>query len=603
MLHTHNILKRKTGHFRKISFFSFKSAYKKKSKKEEKPQIMACESQRDDPADSNSKAKELYKKARSLFKENREESIQKGKEFLLESAKLKYSPAEYLLGKYLINGKYYQQDTSTGLINLQSAADQNHKNAILLIAHLYEFGDIITSNSKMALLYYEKASSLNIPSANNILGSFYEKGIHGLQKDVEKAIHYYRLAADQNYPIAMFNLAMILSTTGDQNYLDYLMKAAEAGVPQAQFNVAIRRDIDRSLKQKYMKSAADSGLARACYYYSIYTDNEEEKAKYMEMAAEKGYVKALPESLDYLKEKSPQKLRVLLQKASQPDGDFTNSQIVLQQLIKEAEGKDDAESMYLRGLGSDNFDELESAAELGHRDAKLLVSVVKRDFEATKEIAGSGEDAAAMNNLARMYEEGEGVEKDEEKALELYRQASEKGSEIATYNLILLLTKRGNTKEAVKVARKEYRTNQNPRTMYDLASALLNNNEIEEGMELLKSSCDQNNPHAMYHYAILLNNGQHVEKNADLAKELFLKCANMDEKNGAFAFAAAKVTKYSERQRYLDRSVNLGYPPALYYVAKISHHEIAKPILEKLVDCKDFPDIAATSKKLLESLK
>ncbi|MDE5308352.1 hypothetical protein PY546_20510 [Providencia stuartii] len=43
--------------------------------------------------------------------------------------------------------------------------------------------------------------------------------------------------------------------------------------------------------------------------------------------------------------------------------------------------------------------------------------------------------AAAVNNLAVLYEKGEGVQQDEEKAIDLYRQAANMGSAIAQMNM------------------------------------------------------------------------------------------------------------------------------------------------------------------------
>lgn len=553
------------------------------------------------------KARENYKKARSLLKENTTEKILEAKKFLESAANARYTHAEYLFGKYLVSGIKFEQDVSKGIEYLQSAASKDHNNAILLLAHLYEFGDIVTINDAMAVKYYTRASELNIQSANNVLGSFYEKGIHGLPKDTEQAIHYYKLAADNGYTLAMFNLSMILASKGDQTYLDYLYKAAEAGLPQAQFNVAIRRDIDKDTKIRYLKSAADSGLSRACYYYAMYTNDQDEKNKYMQLAAEKGYLKALPETAEIMKEKNPQKLRVLLQNVNSSEEDYpvdkSKSQLVLSQLIKEAEGKNYPESLYLRGIGNEDIKDLEAAAETGHRDAKILVSVMKQDIESIKENAKDEEDPAAVNNLAKLYEVGEGVEKDEEKAIELYKKASQKGSEVATFNLIRLLTSKGNIHEAIKVARKEYRTTNNSKSAFELAKVLIENNETEEGIEYLKQSVAKNNTHAMYYYAILLAKGNNVEKDMNQARDLFIKCADLDTTNGAYAFAAAKFSQFNARQKYLETAVNLGYPPAMLHTAKISHKSIAKPLLEKIVDNKDFPTVAEEAKKLLESMK
>jgi len=43
-----------------------------------------------------------------------------------------------------------------------------------------------------------------------------------------------------------------------------------------------------------------------------------------------------------------------------------------------------------------------------------------------------------MNNLAALYEKGDGVEKDEQKAIEWFRKAAKLGNEVAKQNLARL---------------------------------------------------------------------------------------------------------------------------------------------------------------------
>jgi TPR repeat protein len=76
--------------------------------------------------------------------------------------------------------------------------------------------------------------------AQNAVGALYNHGL-GVQRDDAAAVHWYQLAADQNFPLAMRNLASMYATghgvpfDKDQAELWY-QKAAEAGDP-----VAIKR--------------------------------------------------------------------------------------------------------------------------------------------------------------------------------------------------------------------------------------------------------------------------------------------------------------------------------------------------------------------------
>jgi len=50
-------------------------------------------------------------------------------------------------------------------------------------------------------------------------------------------------------------------------------------------------------------------------------------------------------------------------------------------------------------------------------------------------MAPDKEHSMSQNNLATLYENGEGVEKNLEKAVYWYNKSTEKGNEIAQYNL------------------------------------------------------------------------------------------------------------------------------------------------------------------------
>ena len=89
------------------------------------------------------------------------------------------------------------------------------------------------------------------------------------------------------------------------------------------------------------------------------------------------------------------------------------------------------------------------AAEQGDVDAQYNLAVcyengtgVERDeqkaVEWYKKAAEQG-DARAQFNLALCYKNGIGVEKDEQKAVEWYKEAAEQGDAIAQFNLAMLI--------------------------------------------------------------------------------------------------------------------------------------------------------------------
>ena len=74
-------------------------------------------------------------------------------------------------------------------------------------------------------------------TAQNAVGAIYDHGL-GVEKDDVAAVHWYQLAADQNFPLAMRNLAMMYAgghgVAFDKDQAEYwFQKAAEAGDPFA----------------------------------------------------------------------------------------------------------------------------------------------------------------------------------------------------------------------------------------------------------------------------------------------------------------------------------------------------------------------------------
>ena len=69
--------------------------------------------------------------------------------------------------------------------------------------------------------------------------------------------------------------------------------------------------------------------------------------------------------------------------------------------------------------------------------ALCATSVLAADFNEIQNLAEQG-DARAQFNLAKMYDKGEGVQQDKQKAAEWYQKAAEQGLAIAQFNLGVL---------------------------------------------------------------------------------------------------------------------------------------------------------------------
>lgn len=135
---------------------------------------------------------------------------------------------------------------------------------------------------------YLTARNLALPRANNgdaaaqaLLAEIYARGL-GVGRDVEVAAYWYEKAAEQGVPEAQFQYALLLLQQSSKNSTEYLqatelMKtAADGGNGQAQFNYAqlLLSQRPGSAGQvsafKYFKSAAENGVVDAQYALSQY---------------------------------------------------------------------------------------------------------------------------------------------------------------------------------------------------------------------------------------------------------------------------------------------------------------------------------------------
>lgn len=128
------------------------------------------------------------------------------------------------------------------------------------LASRYADGRDIARDSKLAVLWFEKAAQQGLAPAQYRLGTLYEKGI-GIERNETVALDWYRRAADAGNVRAMHNLAVMLAEggAGKPDYAAaavWFRKAADLGVRDSQYNLAILYarglGVETSLVQSYL---------------------------------------------------------------------------------------------------------------------------------------------------------------------------------------------------------------------------------------------------------------------------------------------------------------------------------------------------------------
>ena len=118
---------------------------------------------------------------------------------LLEACEFGYPPAIYKMGYSYEHGLLGLDQNPAESIRLYTLALQyGHTEALLGMAgwHLTGADNLLPKNEKMAYSLVREAASKGLPRAQYTLGFFCEEGI-GCMKDLELAIEFYAMAADQ----------------------------------------------------------------------------------------------------------------------------------------------------------------------------------------------------------------------------------------------------------------------------------------------------------------------------------------------------------------------------------------------------------------------
>lgn len=116
---------------------------------------------------------------------------------------------------------------------LEKAARDDHAGANYMIGNMFisgNLGSMSDGDLELGYSYIEKSYKLGNVAACNTIGKMYLRGIHPLNKDVEKAREYFIKAANNNYAYALNNLGSIEEKEGnlDKAY-EYYFKSAELG--------------------------------------------------------------------------------------------------------------------------------------------------------------------------------------------------------------------------------------------------------------------------------------------------------------------------------------------------------------------------------------
>ncbi len=169
-------------------------------------------------------------------------------------------------------------DNKDAVEKLKEAVAKGHPEATFRLGQMHEQGKgRWFSSDTDALACYQEAAEppMNHAKAQYQVGLFYEKGRGGLDRDIRKAIEWYKKSADQKNPDALFRLGMAYKD-GDGNepvdytrMITYFTAAAQAGHPDAQYQLGYSYEngigvpINVGRAKYWYEKAAEQGNANA----------------------------------------------------------------------------------------------------------------------------------------------------------------------------------------------------------------------------------------------------------------------------------------------------------------------------------------------------
>lgn len=371
----------------------------------------------------------------------------KAVELYAKAAEQGYARAQCNFGMCYTYGNGVESDFAKATEWLTKAADQGDIKAQKTLVANFLRG---RKGYKAQLMeWFTKAAEQGIAIAQSCLGSCYENGECGIEKDQTKAVEWYTKAAEQGHAGAQNKLgdcyALGKGVEKDiSKAAKWYTKAAEQGHAEAQCNIGfyyengtgVKKDL--SIASEWLTKAHEHGINAAyigrCYENGTYGEKNLSKAEeWYTKAAERGDSYVL--GLFYYREKNYSKAVEWFTKAAK-------------QGYAEAQNKLGLCFQYGNGVEKDLLKAVEwftKAAEKGDADAQCKLGAcyfvgygIEKDLTKAVEWftrAAEQGHAGAQCNLGFCYRYGNGVEKDFVKAVEWYTKAAEQGNDMAQCNL------------------------------------------------------------------------------------------------------------------------------------------------------------------------
>jgi len=436
---------------------------------------------------------------------------EKAIEIFLQLEKKNYSPAIRVLGSSYQYGQGVKEDFQKARLYFEKCAALNNRDCIYLLGTLYYFGTGVDVNYKTSRLLFEKAANLGDSNSYTYLGEFYRLGF-GVEVDLDKAKSYYQKAIEKEDPKGYLYLAYLYYKAQkpkkdlEQAAL-YAQKSADLEYAPAQRFVGMLYEYGEGVEKnpekafEFYSAAANGGFERAkisvafCYYNGTGTDKNTRKAFEMIYELAKQGNESAMYSLAYLYDdgiavdRDNKKTMLWLTRSAEAGYDIAQNTIGA---IKESEGNYDVAAYWYK-----------KAAEQDH--------------------------AEATANLAYLYETGQGVDKDIDKAIKHYEKAWSMGTYWAYYRVGIIFRNFAMEKAQRTTVEME------GRKITKFVFSAQDSENLKKAFGHFKQAAENDHKQAQYYVGMMYEQGEGVDENIEAAKLWYKKAADQGDRDAVAA--------------------------------------------------------------------
>lgn len=197
----------------------------------------------------------------------------------------------------------------------------------------------------------------------------------------------------------------------------------------------------------------------------------------------------------------------------------------------------------------------------------------EKNFSACEILAKQGDDKALLV-LGRFYETGTGIEKNIEKAEQIYRHLADKNDPDGFNQLAMLKEDQGKKQEAILLYQRAIELGSSSAN-YNLGLLYKHNKNYSKAKEMFEIAIkNDNSSSAMMSLGDLYRHGNDVEKNMELAEKWYR--ASMQSGN-YFAITRlgmlyGELEKYDEAIKYYQEAIKKGDPAAMNSLGLLYQH-------------------------------